>query len=239
MNDKKNNEINIQRSYYKKTADQYEKMHVAGETDEHHFALSCLAGLTNYLKIESILDLGSGTGRSIKYLKKICPKIKVIGIEPVKGLREVAYSQGISKEELIDGDATKLNFRNSEFDLVCEFGILHHIKNNKLVVDEMLRVSKKAIFISDNNNLAEGSKIKRSIKQILYALRLWKLVDFIKTKGKGYTLSEGDGLAYSYSVFTNYRKIKSSCKSVHIINTKDADINLYRTATHIALLGIK
>ena len=48
-------------------------------------------------------------------MKKICPKIKVIGIEPVKKLREIAYSQGISKEELIDGDATKLNFRNSEF----------------------------------------------------------------------------------------------------------------------------
>ena len=232
-------EINIQRSYYKKTANQYEKMHIADETSEHFFALSCLAGLTNYLKIESILDIGSGTGRGLKYLKELCPKIKIIGIEPVKELREVAYSQGVPKEELIDGDATKLNFRNSEFDLVCAFGTLHHIKNNKLVVDEMLRVSKKAIFISDSNNLGQGSKVTRSIKQILYALRLWKLVDFIKTKGKGYTLSEGDGLSYSYSVFTNYRQIKSSCKSVHIINTKDADINLYRTADHIALLGIK
>ena len=232
-------EINIQRSYYKRTADQYEKIHNADETDEHYFALSCLAGLTNYLKIESILDIGCGTGRGLKYLKKLCPKIKIIGIEPVKELREVAYSQGVPKEELIDGDATKLNFRNSEFDLVCEFGTLHHIKNNKLVVEEMLRVSKKAIFISDSNNLGQGSKVTRSIKQILYALRLWKLVDFIKTKGKGYALSEGDGLAYSYSVFRNYRQIKSSCKSVHIINTKDADINLYRTATHIALLGIK
>ena len=140
---------------------------------------------------------------------------------------------------MIDGDATKLNFKHSEFDLVCEFGALHHIKNNKLVVDEMLRVSKKAIFISDNNHLGEGSKVKRSIKQILHALGLWKLVNYIKTNKKGYTLSEGDGLAYSYSVFRNYRQIKSSCKSVHIINTKDADINLYRTATHIALLGIK
>ena len=232
-------EINIQRSYYKKTADQYEKMHTEDEADEHFFALSCLAGLTNYLKIESILDIGSGTGRGLKYLKKLCPKIKIIGIEPVKELREVGYSQGVPKEELIDGDATKLNFKNSEFDLVCEFGILHHIKNNKLVVDEMLRVSKKAIFLSDNNNLGEGSKVNRSIKQILYALRLWKLVDFIKTKGKGYSISEDDGLAYSYSVFNNYQQIKSSCKSVHIMNPKNAGVNLYRTADHIVLLGIK
>jgi len=239
MKDKSIDEISIQRNYYKKTADQYEKNHNANEKDEHFFALACLVGLINYLKIESILDLGAGTGRSIKYLKKFFPKIKIIGIEPVKELREIAYSQGVSKEELIEGDATKLNFKNSEFDLVCEFGILHHIRNNKLVVDEMLRVSKKGIFISDSNNLGQGSMIKRSIKQILHALRLWKLVDFIKTKGKGFTISEGDGLAYSYSVFNNYHQIKASCKSVHIMNTLDADINLYRTAQHIALLGIK
>ena len=70
-----------------------------------------------------------------------------------------------------------------------------------------LRVSKKAIFTSDNNNLGAGSKVIRSIKQILYALRLWKLVDFIKTKGKGYALSEEDGLYYFYSVFNLLVKI--------------------------------
>ena len=173
MNDKKSNEIDIQRNFYKKIANQYNKGNVenkfsaAFEHGEHYFALSCLAGLTDYLKIKSILDLGSGTGRTIKYLKKVCPKIKVMGIEPVKELREIAYSQGVSREELVDGDATKLDFKNSEFDLVCEFGILHHIKNNTLVVDEMLRVSEKAIFISDSNNFAGGSAVKRSIKQIL------------------------------------------------------------------------
>jgi ubiquinone/menaquinone biosynthesis C-methylase UbiE len=232
-------EINIQRDYYKKTSNQYNKMHTADETGEHFFALSCLAGLTDYLKIKSILDVGAGTGRSIKYLKKICPKIKIIGIEPVKELREIAYAEGISRDELIDGDATNINFKNLEFDLVCEFGVLHHIKNHKLAVDEMLRVSKKGIFISDTNNFAQGSIIKRSIKQILHTLRLWKFVYFVKTKGKGYTFSEGDGLAYSYSIFENYKQIKSHCSSVHIINTLEADINLYRTATHIALLGIK
>jgi hypothetical protein len=34
-------EINIQRDYYKKTSNQYNKMHTADETGEHFFALSC------------------------------------------------------------------------------------------------------------------------------------------------------------------------------------------------------
>ena len=244
-NNKKNNEIDIQRNFYKKIGDQYSKgdpknaFFASFEHSDHLLPLSLLAGLTNYLEIKSILDLGAGNGKSIRYFKKVCPNIKVVGIEPVKEVREIAYSEGITREELIDGDATKLDFKNSEFDLVCEFGILHHIKNNKLVVDEMLRVSKKAVFISDGNNLGEGSVVKRSIKQILNALRLWKLLDFIKTKGKGYSISEADGLAYSYSVFNNYQQIKSSCKSVHIMNPKNAGVNLYRTADHIVLLGIK
>ena len=77
------------------------------------------------------------------------------------------------------------------------------------------------------------------MKQTFHALGLWPLVDFIKTRGRGYTISEGDGLAYSYSVFNNYRQIRAQCTSVHLINTLDAGINPYRTATHVALLGIK
>lgn len=68
-------------------------------------------------------------------------------------------------------------------------------------MSEMLRVAQKAIFISDANNFGQGRFLARTAKQALNALGLWKTVDFIKTKGKGYTISEGDGLAYSYSVF--------------------------------------
>ena len=68
---------------------------------------------------------------------------------------------------------------------------------------------------------------------------LWPFADMIKTKGQGYTLSEGDGLAYSYSVFSDYRQIARTCQSVHLLNTMDGGPNLYRTAAHVALLGVK
>ncbi len=34
---------------------------------------------------------------------------------------------------------------------------------------------------------------------MLWAARLWPLVNFVKTKGKGYHYTEGDGVLYSYS----------------------------------------
>jgi len=234
------NEIQFQRDYYSKTANAYDDMHVdTSEKDEHFFALTFMIAALDYFEIQSILDIGSGTGRAIHYMKMKKPELHIVGIEPVKELRQIGYDKGLTKNELFDGDATKLQFSDSEFDLVCEFGVLHHIKRHELAVSEMLRVAKKAIFISDSNNFGQGSFLARIIKQLINAFGLWGVADFIKTKGKGYTISEGDGLAYSYSVFSDYKQIQAQCKNIHLLNTKDGYINPYKTASHIAVLGVK
>lgn len=231
-------EVQIQQRYYAETAARYDAMHI-DQHDEHFFALSFLVGAIDYLDIRSVLDIGSGTGRALQHLKRLRPELKIVGVEPVEALREIGYSKGLAKTELVDGDATSLSFANNEFDLVCEFGVLHHIRHPDQAVAEMLRVSRKAIFISDANNFGQGSAVMRSAKQLINALGLWKLADLIKTKGKGYSITEGDGLAYSYSVFTNYQQIRKQCRNVHLLNTKDGFIDPYKTASHVALLGVK
>lgn len=230
-------EIEVQRRYYAETAQSYNAMHVT-EGHEHDFALCMLLSLLDFHGIKSILDIGSGTGRAILQIGKARPDILVRGIEPVPELREVGYKSGIDREQLVDGNALALGFEDRSFDLVCEFGVLHHIRQPDKVVAEMLRVARKAIFISDCNNFGQGGAVGRGVKQLLNTLHLWPLADFIKTRGKGYTISEGDGLAYSYSVFNNYRQIRSQCSRVHLLNTTDAGVNPYRTASHVALLGI-
>ena len=171
-------------------------------------------------------------------MKQRRPDVDVVGVEPVEALREIGYKGGLSKDELVTGDATQLQHADNEFDLVCAFGVLHHIKAPHLAVAEMLRVSRRAIFISDSNNFGQGSLLARSLKQLLNSLGLWKVADLVKTRGKGYTLSAGDGLAYSYSVFNNYSQIEQACKQVHILNTNGNGVNPYRSASHVALLGI-
>jgi ubiquinone/menaquinone biosynthesis C-methylase UbiE len=231
-------EVEIQRQYYRETAHRYNEMHV-DEKDEHSFALSFLIGAIEYLEARSILDIGSGTGRALLYLKQRRPDLQVIGIEPVEELREIGYASGLCRADLVAGDATNLHFDDNQFDIVCEFGVLHHIKMPHEAIGEMLRVAGKAVFISDSNNFGQGSRLARCIKQALNSLGIWKGVDFLKTRGKSFTLSAGDGLAYSYSVFTNYNQVKASCKSVHILNTAPGGISPYRSAGHVALLGIK
>ena len=232
----KNSEI--QRQYYINSAVNYDNMHLASD-HEHDFSLAIMNGIISYANVTSVLDVGSGTGRVIEYLQHARPDIHAIGVEPVAELRAQGHKKGIPENRLINGDATKLQFEDGSFDLVCEFAVLHHIAKPELAVSEMLRVAKRAIFISDSNRFGQGSLLSRKLKQLIASMGLWNIANQVKTKGKGYTLSEGDGLAYSYSVFDNYDQIRKACRSVHIVNTTDAGPNLYNSAGSVALLGMK
>ena len=229
----------IQTDYYMRTAGSYDTSHLHSGDEEHNFALYFLSSIIKLYSIQSILDIGAGTGRTIDLIMKEHPNVKIIGIEPVKELREQGYNKGIPESILIEGDGNKLNYGNGEFDLVCEFGVLHHVPKPNIVVSEMLRVSKKCIFISDSNNFGQGGLLNRSIKQVLNFFGLWPLFNLIKTRGKGYQISVGDGLFYSYSVFNNYKQIANQCSNVHLLNTKDGRVNPYTSSSHVALLARK
>lgn len=224
------NDAEIQRAYYTATAANYDALHGA-ETPV--LALAFLDAAVNALGAKAMLDVGSGTGRVIKALAR--PGLRVVGIEPVAALRKAS---GLPNDVLMDGDATRLPFPSNSFDVVCAMSVLHHIRHPEHAIAEMLRVG-NAIFICDANNFAQGSRASRAFKQGLNALGLWPLANHIKTRGKGYTFTEGDGQAFSYSVFTNYRQIRRACKHVHLLNLDGSGRDPYRQASVIALLGIK
>jgi ubiquinone/menaquinone biosynthesis C-methylase UbiE len=231
-------EIESQRRYYAATADRYDRAHVH-DTDEHALALHVLLGVCDSLGVRSILDVGSGTGRAMLALRAKRPELRVVGIEPVEELRKIGHAKGLCESELLAGEATAMEFGDAEFDAVCAFGVLHHIRHPASAVAEMLRVARRLVFISDSNCFGQGRYAIRTLKQAINALGLWNAATFIKTWGRGYTISEGDGLAYSYSVFNDYARIRASCESVHVFNTERAGMNPYRSAGHVALLGIK
>jgi len=231
-------EIEIQRNYYAQTAGLYEGLHVH-EQDEHYIALAWLSAMIDHYNFRSVLDVGSGTGRCLHYLKKKFPDLQVIGIEPSAELRKIGYEAGLSQNELVNGDATNLAFADNTFDIVCEFGVLHHIKQPRLAVTEMLRVAKRGIFISDDNHFASGSFVNCLLKRQLNSIGLWNLAYLMRTGGKGYRISDGDGLSYAYSVFDDLEFIRNQCDDIYITNTKGMGSNLYVSAPNVALFGLK
>lgn len=231
-------EVSLQRKYYADTAAKYDAMQISDQ-DEHQFALAILSAIIEYHGIKSVLDVGSGTGRALRYLKARHPGVRFVGIEPVEALRNIGHDAGLSPEELKDGDVNALAASDGEFDLVCEFAVLHHVPKPELAVAEMLRVARKAVFISDANNFGQGGPAERFLKQTINALGLWRAFDWLRTGGKGYHFSAGDGLFYSYSVFNNFRQIRAACRAIHQFNTVDAGRSFAISVPHIAMLGIK
>lgn len=211
-----NNTDDRQRRYYEATADAYDASHAERE---HVVALHLLAAFIEMNGIRSVLDVGAGTGRAMRFLKDRFPDLVIKGVEPVEALRRCGHAQGIADKNLIDGDGAALPFPDQSFDLVCEFAVLHHVRRPDAVIAEMNRVASRMIAISDCNFMGQGPMWRRCIKLGLWAAKLWPLADWLKTRGKGYTYSEGDGIAYSYSVFQSLRQVRTVWADVQIYAT--------------------
>jgi ubiquinone/menaquinone biosynthesis C-methylase UbiE len=187
--------------YYQKTAAQYDRWHVQ-EGDQHFVALNYLSHLMKAIGATSVLDVGTGTGRAIRYISERLPDVKIVGIEPDAALRKIAVNEHQLPESVVlPGDGSDIPFPDQSFDIVCEFAVLHHVKRPERVVSEMLRVARKAVVLSDENRFAYGSFPERLAKLALCKTGLFPAFYWLKTGGKGYRYSEGDGIAYSYSVF--------------------------------------
>ncbi len=199
--------VEIQRQYYTETASRYEQMH-AHEGDDDAFSKKVFHSFLRMLDARSVLDVGMASGRSIRDLREAFPDLFVCGVEPVAALVSLAIQNGnAAGAAILQASGESLPFSDASFDVVCEFAVLHHAANPTAIVKEMLRVARKAVFISDSNRFGQGSRVVRLIKLALYKTRLWGLYNYVRTSGKGYQISEGDGLAYSYSVYDSFEQI--------------------------------
>ena len=59
-------------------------------------------------------------------------------------------------------------------------------------------------MISDSNRFGQGSLLARLAKLAMYKTRTWRWYDLLRTRGKGYLVTDGDGVSYSYSVYDSF-----------------------------------
>jgi ubiquinone/menaquinone biosynthesis C-methylase UbiE len=233
-----------QKEYYERTAHLYDEMHVSAG-DEHYIALKYVSGLIHQQGITSILDVGCGTGRALKYLLQVHPGVWSQGIEPVEALaRKAMEDNHIPKERVCLANGQAIPFANQAFDAVCEFGVLHHVQEPAVVVREMMRVSRKAIFLSDENRFAHGSVISRWSKLALCKLGVFHAAYQLKTRGKGHRYSDGDGIAYSYSVYDAWEMLSDWADRLFVIPTDGVPagggwMHPLMTSFHVLLCAIR
>jgi SAM-dependent methyltransferase len=186
-----------QAEYYARTATEYDDAHVT-PGDEHYIALEYVASFMRLVGATSVLDVGSGTGRALQFLGGRLTLDRVEGVEPVEALRTIAQQRGLT---VVDGDAERLPYADDAFDAVVATGIMHHLPEPSAAIAEMMRVARLGLFISDNNRFGHGPPLGRRVKLAIYSVGLWPLLERIRTRGRGYMESEGDGVFYSYSVY--------------------------------------
>lgn len=228
------------RSYYERTSALFDEWHLR-ETDEHNSALLWIDFLFANADIGSILDVGAGTGRAIQFFGGRGRRI--IGVEPSSAQIAQAVQKGIPPSGIVQADGAALPFADGSFDAVCEFGMLHHAERPELVIAEMLRVARKAVFISDSNRFGQGRLVARFGKLALYKLGLWNLLERVRTGGRGYHFSERDGLFYSFSVYDHLRQISQAAEHVWLLpiaqGSRSAWLRPLLTHGHVLLCAFK
>ena len=197
----------LQRAYYTSTAGAYAAAHEV-DNPACEEALQLLAHLLPAWGTQSLLDVGSGTGRVLRYMQDHVPSVKLAGIEPVASLIESAERAGLAPGTIREGSGAQLPHPPASFDVVTAFGVLHHVAEPSRVIAEMLRVAKKAVVIGDSNRFAQGRPLARYVKLALSAAGLWPVWNQLRTRGRGYQVSEGDGVYWSYSVFDSMAQLR-------------------------------
>lgn len=235
--DKPADEQKVQLDFYaRQAADYVPQPFGEGEVDP---ALPFVIGQIHMRGWTSLLDIGSGSGRIPAIIRQHAPLQRLVGLEPSAEMRAIARARyGFNENEFVDGDAIKLPFADNEFDVVTEFAVLHHMRQPRLALQEMIRVARHAVVLADSNNFGQGSRPARRVKQALNALKLWPALDFIRTRGRGYHVTEGDGLWYSYSLFSDIDLLRHAFATVHTMNVDGSAVDHYRDSSGALVIAI-
>jgi SAM-dependent methyltransferase len=97
----------------------------ANEADP--FGMRFFHAILRLIDAQSVLDIGTATGRNLRELKEALPHLTVCGVEPVRALIDQAARLGkLIYGPILQAKGEALPFRDASFDVVCEFAVLHH-----------------------------------------------------------------------------------------------------------------
>ena len=229
-------------AYYEETADNYDTLHSDDGEGEHLRALEIGWPLIQATSPRSILDVGCGTGRTLKWVASKSPSTTLIGIDPSRRLLDLAQAQ-VPGAKLGIGNGERLDFPDASVDIVAASGIMHHVDHPSLVISELFRVARKAVLISDHNNFAFGSPIAQRIRMMLDCTGLLGVATFVKQGFRKQGYSPEDGWWYPYSLVNNFAQIASLSDQLYVCPTRlptpGFSGNMLFAQSHLAIVAIR
>lgn len=99
---------------------------------------------------ESVFDFGTGTGKNLKRIQELNPKVNVCGMD-MSFLNIIHARAQNNLPFLIIGDEYFL-CRLKNFDVVMTCSVLCHIKNIRMIIEDLKEVCLKSIIIAETND---------------------------------------------------------------------------------------
>ena len=133
---------------------------------------------------EVVLDIGGGTGRLAEYLSQDCQVVYVL--DESKGM--LSKVKANIKVLPILGNALDTTFDSNSVDVVIMSDVLHHIKNQKKLIEEIYRILKKdgKLVILDFEKKHIKIRILRVFEYILFGKLYFRtskeVINLIKNK---------------------------------------------------------
>lgn len=225
-------------AYYAATADKYDDMR--HHNGEHLRAVRIADRLLGDAPVGSILDVGCGTGKVLRWYSEQHPGASLCGVDPSPEMADLAR-QRVPDADIRVGPGHRLPFADQSVDLVVATGILHHIEHTTEVIEEMFRVARRAVLVSDHNNLAFGHPLVRRARLALFGLGLHKALYFVRNGFRRQGYSAEDGYWYNYSLLDDYRLMAARASQVIVIPThtpSERAGNFVLCQTHLAVLAL-
>jgi SAM-dependent methyltransferase len=234
--------VNRTTEYYNQTASRYDELHGDGQNFEHIRALEYSWPILESYDINSVLEVGCGSGRSLEWIHARAPHVQLSGVELSTELLNLAKSK-LPDADLRADNAEALSLPDGSCDLVLATAVMHHADHPRDVIREMFRVARKAVLISDHNNFAFGGKLWRTVRLLLHATGLLGPVTFIKQGFSKQGYSADDGWWYPYSLLDDFGLIGKLSFRQLIIPTRPVyhlePGNFLLAQSHLAILALK
>lgn len=121
-------------------------------------------------EINSILDIGTGSGDFIEVLQDVFPQAQITGVDPdTESLQEaIKKYPGVSFSEM---RAEILEFADNSFDLASISMALHHLPDIQTSLKEMLRVVKPGGWIIVNELFSDNLNPSQEVHKIFHHFR--------------------------------------------------------------------